>query len=233
MTRVVFAVLAVSLAVPLAVSLAGCGGDDAKTKKAKEAKVPKPASPAERAEVICQADCTRGARCDDTETEPCLKRCRQDLTRRMHVYRPRFAAAYADCLDRLPCSQEIGRCQVVAVATVMEDPDADAKKAEKEKADKEKKAKQDGDKKKKKPDVPPKKKDPRVEKQKAEQREAARVARELFSRCHDRRVACDGQWEERCNAAAALNDGGRARVRACLAEPCDQVRRCLQDAVNW
>ena len=209
--------------------LVACGseGDTKKTKKAK------PPTLAQRADRVCVAQCDREQRCGDDGATGCLDSCRQERARRLHVYRSRFVFAYADCLDRLACDKDVGRCQAVAVAEVMadpvdetEDPEAGAggKADAKDKAD----AKGKGPKPKKK-----KKKDPEAERKRLEEVAAAEAARELYQRCHDRRIGCGESWEDRCNSAAALNDGGRERVRACLGLPCSQIRRCLQDAVSW
>jgi hypothetical protein len=211
---------------------ASCGGGD---KKPKEAKKAKPPTPALRAERLCEAGCARNLRCDEEEMKPCMHTCRLDRTGRMHVYRPRFVFAYADCLDKLPCDKDAGRCQAVAVATVMEEPEDEAEDKSDDKAKKGDGKKKDTKKKDAKKDKKKskKKKDPEAEKKRKREAEAAVVARALYQRCHDRRIGCDATWDSRCTAVAALNDGGRERSRECLGLPCTQIRRCLQDAVSW
>ncbi len=216
----------------MALLVSSCGGD----KKKKKVKEPKPPSPMARLETVCQATCARDERCaddederDDLDDDSCLRTCRTERAHRMHVFRPKFVSAYGECLERLDCDKDVGRCLAVAVATVMEDPD------ERQKS-KDEKAKSDDDKTK-----PPKKKkkdkkkkvSPKAAKKLKEEKLAAEAARHVFRRCHDRRVGCDGTWSERCNAAVAFNDGGRARVLDCLRMPCDRVRTCLRDAAAW
>jgi hypothetical protein len=59
-----------------------------------------------------------------------------------------------------------------------------------------------------------------------------KAARELFEQCHDRRVACDGNWKARCDGAVGLTEHGRERVRDCMALPCDRIRTCLHEAFH-
>lgn len=213
------------LVLSLLMLVVSCGGDG-DTKKSKQGKPP---TLAQRADRVCVAQCAREQRCRDDGGEECLHSCRQERARRLHVYRSRFVFAYADCLDRLSCDKDVGRCQAVAVAEVMADPPDDTVDEAEDGAGGGAPAKG----KKPKPKPKKKKKDPVAERKRLEEVAAAEVARELYQRCHDRRIGCGESWDDRCNAAAALNDGGRERVRACLGLPCTQIRRCLQDAVSW
>ncbi len=242
----------------LLVVAASCGGDE----KQKEPKTPTAAERAERVcKATCARNmrCDEGDDEEPLDEQDCLWACRRDRTARMHVVRHEFASAYADCLDQLGCKEDPTRCREVAIATLLlgpeEETDADdaAKKAKgagdgasdagEAPKDEERDADEapNGDKKgpsakkaaKKDPRAKKDKKDPKAEKKRKEAEAAAVTARELFRRCHDRRMSCDETWDERCNAAVALNDGGRERVRECLRLPCSQIRRCLQDAVSW
>lgn len=222
------------LAVPLLIAICACGGDDKKKKEAKEAK---PKSPMERVERLCQAECARELRCEEEAIDTCLSSCRLSKSPRMHVFSAKFVFAYADCLDALGCKKDLRLCREVAIATVMEDPieraKKDAKKAQDDESpDEEKKGDEKEGAKKKKAKKKPKP-DPAAERKLARDAAAAEEARDLYARCHDRRIGCDATYGERCDLSVALNDGGRERVRKCLARPCGQIRRCLQDAVSW
>lgn len=225
------------LSLALVFALAACAGDGGKKKEAKEAE---PKSPMERVERLCQAACARGLRCDEAPVDTCLASCRLEKAPRMHVFRAKFVFAYADCLDKLGCTKELDRCREVAMATVMEDPDERAKREAKkdETKDEDDETTEEKPKKKLKKKLKKQKPDPVAEKKRKREAAAAEDARELYRRCHDRRIGCDATktdsaWDDRCDMAVALNDGGRERVRECLREPCGQLRRCLQDAVSW